>query len=36
MSLKIKKRIGNFEEVRFCRPTSAQLSRVVKADLSAH
>ncbi len=28
--------IGNFEEIRFRRPTSAQLSRAVKADLSAH
>ena len=28
--------IGNFGEIRFRRPTSAQLSRAVKADLSAH
>ena len=28
--------IGNFEEIRFRRPTSAQLSRAIKADLSAH
>ena len=28
--------IGNFEEIRFRHRTSAQLSRAVKADLSAH
>ncbi len=28
--------IGNFEEIRFRRPTSAQLSRAVKAELSAY
>ena len=28
--------IGNFEEIRFRRPTPARLSRVVKADLSAY
>ena len=28
--------IGNFGEIRFRRPTSAQLSRAVKAELSAH
>ena len=28
--------IGNFEEIRFRRPTSAQLSRAVKAECSAY
>ena len=28
--------IGNFGEIRFRLPTSAQLSRAVKADLSVH
>ena len=36
MSLETEKRIGNFEEIRFCCRTPAQLSRVIKADLSAH
>lgn len=36
MSLEIKKRIGNFKEIRFRRPTPARLSSVVKADSSAY
>ncbi len=36
MSLEIKKRIGNFKEIRFRRLTPARLSRVVKADLAAY
>ena len=29
---RVGQEIGNFEEIRFRRPTSAQLSRAVKAD----
>ena len=36
MSLETEKRVGNFEEIRFYCLTPAQLSRVIKADLSAY
>ncbi|SEN70139.1 hypothetical protein SAMN04488496_0988 [Streptococcus equinus] len=36
MSLETEKRVGNFEEIRFCCLTPAQLSKVIKADLSAY